>query len=207
MMYLSRLRINTSRLAALWTANPYRVHQRLMMACDGDPRLLFRIEDTFEKTQILVQSHVEPNWPFAFADLDVLRCTPEHKMFDLFLQPGRIYRFRLLANPAIVKTIQRGDGSKEKNRLGLFKEEDQRTWLMRKFEGGGAKLVSAVIAPRGLQRCTKNPAKNGGVATHYAVLFEGVLKVQNSELLTAAVESGVGPAKGFGFGLLSLAPA
>src|SRR5574340_784690 len=98
-MYLSRLQLNTTRIATLWASNPYRVHQRLMMACDGDPRLLFRIEDTPEGgAQVLVQSHVEPNWTFAFGDFDVLRRPPEHKPFDLPLQAGRLYHFRLLAN-------------------------------------------------------------------------------------------------------------
>ena len=197
-MYLSRLQLNTSRVAVLWASNPYRVHQRLMMACDGDPRLLFRIEDTSEGTQVLVQSHVEPNWPFAFGDFDVLRCPPEHKAFDLHLQTGRLYRFRLLANP----TVKRNG-----NRLGLFKEEDQRAWLVRKLEAAGAKLVSYIAAPHGLQKSDKNPAKDEHVVTHFAVLFEGVLQMQDPERLKQAVESGIGAAKGYGFGLLSLAPA
>jgi CRISPR system Cascade subunit CasE len=205
-MYLSRLQLNTSRIAVLWASNPYRVHQRLMMACDGDPRLLFRIEDTSEGTQILVQSHVEPNWTFAFSDLDVLRRPPEHKAFDLRLQAGRHYRFRLLANPTAVKTTLKDDGEKDKSRLGLFKEEDQRAWLTKKLEAGGAKLVSVVIMPRGLQKSGKNPAKDEHAATHLAVLFEGVLQTQDAEQLKRTVEGGIGPAKGYGFGLLSLAP-
>jgi CRISPR system Cascade subunit CasE len=196
-MYLSRLRLDITRIATLWASNPYRVHQRLMMACDGDPRLLFRIDDTSEGTQVLVQSHVEPNWSFAFGDFAVLRCPPEHKAFDLRLQPGRHYRFRLLANP----TVKRNG-----NRLGLFKEDDQRAWLTRKLETAGAKLVGCVAAPRGLQRC-KNSAQGEQVQTHFAVLFEGVLQAQDPEQLTKTVECGIGAAKGYGFGLLSLAPA
>jgi CRISPR system Cascade subunit CasE len=197
-MYLSRLQLNTSRIATLWASNPYRVHQRLMMACDGDPRLLFRIEDTSEGTQILAQSHVEPNWDLAFGDFGVLRCPPEHKAFDLRLELGRQYRFRLLANP----TIKRNG-----NRLGLFKEDDQRTWLTRKMDAAGATLVGYLAAPRGLQHSDKNPAKDKNVATHFAVLFEGVLQAQDPGRLKAVVESGIGAAKGYGFGLLSLAPA
>ncbi len=215
-MYLSRLQLNTTRIAVLWAANPYRVHQRLMMACDGDPRLLFRIEDApvgapvgapDGATQVLVQSHVEPNWQVAFGEFDVLRGPPEHKAFDLHLQAGRAYRFRLLANPTAVKTTLKDDGEKDKSRLGLFKEEDQRAWLARKLEAGGARLVSVVIAPRGLQKSGKNPAKEGQAATHLAVLFEGVLQVRDAEQLIKTVEGGIGPAKGYGFGLLSLAAA
>ena len=204
MMYLSRLQLNTSRIATLWASNPYRVHQRLMMACDGDPRLLFRIEDTPEGgTQILVQSHVEPDWQLAFNDFAVLRCPPEHKAFDLHLQLGRLYRFRLLANPTVKKKSDDG----RPIRLGLFKEDDQCAWLTRKLEDAGVKLVSTIAAPRGLQRSDKNPAKDENTATHFAVLFEGVLQAQNPERLKEVVERGIGSAKSYGFGLLSLAPA
>ena len=41
---------------------------------------------------------------------------------------------------------------------------------------------------------------------HFAVCFEGVLKVTDEDLFTETVENGIGSAKGFGFGLLSLAP-
>ena len=44
--------------------------------------------------------------------------------------------------------------------------------------------------------------------THFlAVQFDGVLQVTDPDKLVAAVETGIGSAKGFGFGLLSLAPA
>ncbi len=39
----------------------------------------------------------------------------------------------------------------------------------------------------------------------FAVRFEGVLKIINKELFTKTIENGIGSAKGFGFGLLSLA--
>jgi len=204
MMYLSRLQLNTTRTAVLWASNPYRVHQRLMMACDGDPRLLFRIEDTSEGTQVLVQSHVEPNWQLALADFAVLRCPPEYKPFDLRLEAGRLYRFRLLANPTVKK--KNDDG--KPYRLGLIQEADQLAWLTRKLADAGVKLASCcVVMPRGLQHSDKNPAKDERAATHLAVLFEGVLQAQDPARLKALIESGVGSAKGFGFGLLSLALA
>lgn len=49
---------------------------------------------------------------------------------------------------------------------------------------------------------------NGGnkEQTLFAVLFEGVLQVTDPDKLRIAVGAGIGSAKGFGFGLLSLAP-
>jgi CRISPR system Cascade subunit CasE len=46
-----------------------------------------------------------------------------------------------------------------------------------------------------------------GGQTHVPVLFEGVLRVNDPAKLIEAVRNGIGSAKGYGFGLLSLAPA
>jgi hypothetical protein len=37
-------------------------------------------------------------------------------------------------------------------------------------------------------------------------LFEGTFRVKNVAVLKGLLESGIGPAKAFGFGLLSVAP-
>ncbi|MEL7170368.1 MAG: type I-E CRISPR-associated protein Cas6/Cse3/CasE, partial [Bacteroidota bacterium] len=41
---------------------------------------------------------------------------------------------------------------------------------------------------------------------HFGVRFDGVLRVDNSVKVLDALRQGIGPAKAFGFGLLSLAP-
>ena len=205
-MYLSRLHLNRSRLAVLWASNPYRVHQRLMTACDHDPRLLFRIEENEGDVTILVQSQNCPDWRAAFGDFAVLQTPPEQKSFEPALQTEKRYRFRLLANPTAKKTVEREE-EKHKMRIGLFSEESQRDWLTRKFEQAGAELIECKIVPRGRQYSRKNPAKDENHQTHLAVLFEGILMAHDPERLKSALISGVGSAKGYGFGLLSLAPA
>jgi len=197
-MFLARLRLNRSRVAVSWAANPYRVHQRLMMAYEGEDRLLFRIEQLADETQLLIQSHIAPKWEAAFADFAVLGCPPECKTFDPLLEAGRCYRFRLRANP----TVKR-DGK----RLGLFDEEEQRAWLARKLRDAGTELLGCMTVVEGLQRVQKNPRKDAAVHTHFAVLFEGTLRARDPAALVVALESGIGSAKGYGFGLLSLAPA
>ena len=195
-MYLTRFTINQSRVALGWLANPYRVHQRLLMAYTTEERLLFRIEESDAGSTILVQSNVSPDWQAAFADFDVLAGTPEIKSFSLQLIPGGLYHFRLLANPTVTR---------EKKRLGLLKEEDQLVWLERQFEKDGARLLGCQVVTKGLQRSRKNPLKTQGYQTHLAVLYEGVLRVENVEALIGAVRTGIGHAKAYGFGLLSLA--
>lgn len=196
-MYLARLRLKRSRMALTWSANPYRVHQRLAMGFAGrDPRLLFRLEDTRQGAQILVQSQRRPDWDLAFAGLDVLDAPPECKTFEWRLSAGACYRFRLLANPCVKR-----DGK----RLGLLREDHQRAWLSRKLTEAGAELVACRASSLGHLKSRRSPHKDEATQTHFAVLYEGVLRVREPSRFEGALRSGIGPAKGYGFGLLSLA--
>jgi len=196
-MYLARLKLNQTRLAIGWVANPYRVHQRLRLAYPNDRRLLFRIEPMSNSShqQILIQSHTAPDWSTAFDDFRVLAAPPDYKTFAPQLVNGQRYRFRLLANP----TVKRAG-----KRYSLFKIDEQQAWLSRKLMAIGAEVLSTQAMARGLQRSRKNPAKDERLQTHFAVLYEGVLIAADAESLQVGLENGIGSAKGYGFGLLSL---
>ena len=195
-MYLSQLKLKVNQVAIDWVHNPYWVHQRLAAACEGDPRILFRIEKVSGGPRIIVQSHFAPNWNSAFGDLPILREVPESRIFEPVLRDQTHYRFKLLANPIVKR-----NGS----RLGLLEIEHQEVWLKRKLAEVGAEPVVLNVMPQGFQKSTKKIGDDGNVQTHLAVLFEGVLLVRDPVLLTRALASGIGPAKGYGFGLLSLA--
>lgn len=197
-MYLTLLKLNHSRITGGWLANPYRIHQRLKMACPDDPRLLFRVDEREMATQILVQTHGLPDWAFAFNDFPVLAGLPEMKVFDPKLQPNLSYAFRLTANPVLTH-----DGK----RIGLIKEEDQQVWLTRRMIKEGAELLRSQAQPYHLQRSSKSTEKDERVQTHLVVRFDGLLVCRDPEKLIAAVSKGIGPAKGYGCGLLSLARA
>ena len=196
-MYLTRFLVNHSRVALGWISNPYRVHQRLRMAYPNEPRLLFRIEESSAGSQILAQSVAKPEWKSAFMDFDILVTEPETKEFVLKLVSGGLYRFRLLANPVVTR-----DGK----RLGLLNEEVQRAWLDRQMEKAGAKSLGCQVKDNGLLHSKKNPDKDTGIQVHQSVLYDGVLQVVEREKLEHSLATGIGPGKGYGFGLLSLAP-
>jgi CRISPR system Cascade subunit CasE len=79
------------------------------------------------------------------------------------------------------------------------------TWLARKLDAAGAQLQSCLVKPWRMQHSERNPAKDPRPQTHIAVLYEGVLQACIPEKLAQTAESGVGSAKAYGFGLLSLA--
>lgn len=194
-MYLTLFSILHNRVGIGWISNPYRVHQRLLMAYSQERRLLFRIEPGTLNTTILVQSMIEPEWKSAFLNFEVLTREPEMKVFDPLLRQGGKYRFRLLANPTMTH---------QGKRLGLLNEEDQLEWINRQMKKAGCEIIGCHVTSNGLQRCSKNPAKDAAVQTHVSVLFEGALGVNVPELLKLALLNGIGSAKGYGFGLLSL---
>jgi CRISPR system Cascade subunit CasE len=213
-MYLSRLIFNPlHRSVRRDIANPYDLHRTLMSAFPDDlpekERILFRI-DTDPRADVptvLIQSHTAPDWATLQSREDYLlpeprwpphiSINPATKAFDLTLATGQILSFRLRANP----TVKR-DGS----RHGLYKEEDQRAWLSRKGERNGFRSLRITVIQEGDQIAWK-PCKGSGKRklTHFAVRFDGELQVTDPELLWEAVRHGIGPGKGLGFGLLSLA--
>jgi CRISPR system Cascade subunit CasE len=215
-MYLSRLILNPRhRRVQREIANPYELHRTLMSAFPADlpekERVLYRV-DTDPHTGVptaLLQSHTAPDW-VALHDragylLPESQCPPRvhanpaTKPFDLALSAGQVLTFRLRANP----TVKR-DGS----RHGLYKEEEQRDWLARKGEQNGFRPLRVTVIQEGDQLSWK-PRKGDEKRklTHFAVRFEGLLQVTDPDALWEAVQNGIGPAKSFGFGLLSLAPA
>lgn len=207
-MFLSLLEIDaTAHVARTWLGNPYRVHQRLSMAFPGSQpgRVLFRIEDEWSPPRIIVQAEAEADWDAAFRDLPVLAARPQQRPLDLAVSCGDALRFRLRANPT--KRLSAGcPGAKADGpRVGLFKEADQRAWLERKAADAGFEALAFNIRPLSTIVSRKNPAKDKARQSHLAVQFDGRLRVTDAKALNEAVRAGIGPAKGYGFGLLSLA--
>jgi len=204
-MYIARLTLNQSRVAMLWQANPYRVHQQLRMAYPAEPRLLFRIEqpeDRGSPTRILVQSQTPPDWS-ALEGFEILDRPPEHKELTLGFKAAQRLRFRLLANP----TYRTRNAQGRSVRLSHNRADAQMAWLERKLTNAGAQLMGARSIDRGLQRNRRGNVGENDVLVHRAVHFEGLIRVIDPEMLRAAIAQGIGSAKGIGFGLLSVMSA
>jgi len=225
-MYISRLILNPcSHQVQRELSDPYEMHRTVCRAFldanykENEPSgILFRV-DLHPKTRLptlLVQSQLQPEWSFLLTDrkdylLDKALLplgvdkNPDWKEMNLQLRAGQALAFRLRANPTVKKTIN-GEGGKA--RLGILKEEDQQKWLERKLESAGAALVSVNIADDQLVRGKLFLEKNDEQRLRFlSVLFDGVLQVKDPKSLVETIYTGIGSAKGLGFGLLSLAPA
>jgi len=220
-MYLSQLILNSrSREARRDAGDEYQMHSTLARLFTDAPkaekerrfkeltraekeRVLFRIERYADDglVRVLVQSYRAPD----FTTLPVGYCvTPPQTRNDYgeklkALTPGQAVRFRLRANPTV---------KKQGKRLGLREPAQQQAWLERKLREAGAELLDCRFMPHEVTPSHKHKTfENTPRQIHLGVLFEGALRVADPAALAAAVENGLGSAKGYGFGLLSLAPA
>jgi CRISPR system Cascade subunit CasE len=192
-----------------------------------EERVLYRLDEhpTSGTPMVLVQSQGEPDWVPLESEAGYLLCAAQCKAIDLQPREGDRYAFRLRANPTVKKATherepetregyvaiaraarERGQRLPGSNgiRLGLTREDDQRAWLARQGERHGFSLERLDVFAEGLQRATRS---DGGRMSHLAVRYEGLLRVTDAAGLTVALREGIGSAKAFGYGLLSLAPA
>jgi len=202
-MYISRVEVP-------WDAarNPYDFHRQLWRLFPDEAResrqsdtearqgFLFRVEEhrPGRTARLLVQSRRPP----AVASGLVLIGARE---FNPRAEAGQRLAFVVTANP--IKTIvdaQRDAKAGKKSvtcRVPLIREEEQRAWLERKLAGAAAVEAATVLTHPPLHFRKGN--RGGKLVT---VTFEGVLQVLDPVLLLGLQENGIGPAKGFGCGLL-----
>lgn len=206
-MYLSLLRLNPHSLRAMTEASrPYELHRSLLTAfpreAAGEPvRILFRLDTNSEtgNMSVLVQSDRRPVWT-QFNNSGSLVSEYKCKEFNPQFSPGQILRFRLRANP----TKRMNDTGK---RQGVLREEELLEWLRNKGLKGGYDLISVTALNERFAKDKKTDSfKVKHDITLLSVKFEGLLRVTDTKAFRDTIENGIGSAKGFGFGLLSIAP-
>lgn len=235
-LYLSRLFLDMrSRQVRNELTHPYEMHRTLMRGfpqVSAQARrafgVLFRAEPGSHRGLVTVyaQSFVEPDWSFLH-QAEYLLHEPQHKdltrAYEL-LRTGQPLRFRLRANPTRrIARPKSGDERMKGKRVALLHEDEQAAWLSRKGRErvkdcpGGFEIIERIaFEPDGSPRripcvniCDEGPQRgqrNGGALTLKAVQFDGILRVTDADAFRATLAEGIGPAKAFGFGLLSVAP-
>lgn len=203
-MYLTRLILDPrSALARRDLADAYDMHRTLVRAFVADEqsepgRFLWRLEagaGSWASPTLLVQSSESGNWDVLQALPGYLQRPAESKALDLeaLVQPQRQYRFRLLANPTVARAGKR---------YGLAGEAEQLAWLQRQGERHGFEVQSALVTASDLLDSRK---KGSASIRVQRACFEGLLQVARADEVRQALVNGIGPAKAFGCGLLSVA--
>lgn len=226
-MFISRIQLNPRRRDA-WRllGSPQRMHAAVLASFvdppvgdrDGEPRVLWRLDKDGERYFLYVVSPDAPD--FAHLAEQAGWPTTERgtvKPYDAFLgrlERGQRWAFRLSANP--VRYVPSRDGGRAK-RSAHVTVAQQESWLLERAERFGFRVTTTETnGPEGqasipdvavTQRATYNFGKNGspGQVTLGVAQFDGRLEVVDAGLLRTAMCTGIGSAKAYGCGLLTLA--
>ena len=228
-MYLTRFRINTGRVGARkLLASPQTMHAAVMTSfadapSGGDgPRVLWRLDrNGAADTHLCIVSPMRPDlthlveqagWP----------TTARWETFDYApflnrLTKGDTWKFRLTANP--VHSIRRRAEEPTKITAHLVPSH-QLNWLLKQEGRAGFKVVEKPAGKQlvpdrdthdllihGRRQIRFAKKGNGGQVTLLAVTFDGRLEVTDPDAFRATLTQGLGRAKAYGCGLMTLAPA
>ncbi len=210
-MFLSRIELDMKRDKTLRAmATPTMIHAAIE-GCfprreGGNERKLWRLDTLGGKLYLLLLSSERPDFASFAAQFSPIGISGESKDYAPLLASignGQIWRFRLRANAA--RSIIEEKGARGKPHAHTTTAH-QLEWLQNKAPRCGFSLQEDgfdVVASDTMQ-FRRSEARDTRV-TIGAVVFEGQLTVIDAELFREALTKGVGRAKAYGCGLLTLA--
>ncbi|WP_119696079.1 type I-E CRISPR-associated protein Cas6/Cse3/CasE [Microbacterium halotolerans] len=221
-MFFSHFQFNPARRGAQrLLSSPHALHAAVL-AGFPDPsatmngRVLWRLDNSAHVAKLFIVSPTQPDlthlaeqggWPTL---PDSWGSKPYEKLLDRVANDQR-YRFRLTANP--VHNERRPDGQRGKPR-GHVTVAQQEKWLLDRQERHGFAIselpgsgsdrseYDVVVRDRKLLVFHRRETK----VTLRTASYEGTLTVTDREAFVASLCLGIGRAKGYGCGLLTVAP-
>lgn len=231
-MFFTRFRMNPQKRGSLrLVASAQRMHATVLSAFPPDRakspqgRVLWRLDTpsrhewtlyvvsparpSMEQLQDECGWTQEPSWE-----------TAEYGPFLDQLRAGQGWSFRLTANPVRTTAGERGTRGKVRPHVTVGQQQD---WLVERAEKSGFRIPELVpdladkdgtaVDPIPQVRVTRRdqdsfdkgePARRS-TATITRAQFDGALEVIDAELLRTALTHGIGRAKAYGCGLMTLA--
>lgn len=224
-MFLSRIQLNPARRGArTLLASPHTLHAAVLAAFpDPTPRptgrVLWRLDTDLlnHRTLLYVVSPESPDlthlaeqagWPTRD---DTWQVRPYSQVLAR-IENGQRYGFRLTANPVRSERLPAGERGKV---YGHVTASQQERWLLDREERGGFRIEdfesgsdesTQERALRVRDRRTITFSRRETSVTLRVATFEGILKVRDRDAFVRALSFGIGRAKGYGCGLMTIAP-
>jgi CRISPR system Cascade subunit CasE len=216
-MHLTRFEINPQRRdARLALASPQRMHASVLAAFPesrDDPaegRILWRVDEGRHDAVLYVVSADKPDLTHLVESVGRPTYGWQTRDYGPFLDRLAVddrWAFRLLANPVHnARPVDEGRGK----RVGHVTAEQQTGWFLRQAGRHGFLVENGSAGEPDLllrSRRTVRFARRNRTVTLATALVEGTLRVRDPDALRAALVGGVGPGKGYGCGLMTLAEA
>lgn len=226
-MYLSRVSLGLTRLNAIaFVSSPYKVHAAVEQAFmpnatreDERGRILWRLDEVpgnEHEVWLYVMSPDKPDFTHiceqAASTASPTWVTKEYDPVLNRVSEGQLWQFRLKANP--VRKVLVDKGRRERAGVvgtlqGHVTEAQQRAWLMDRAEAHGFRIAQT---EEGFDRLTVSHRRRerferqSSVVTLSTAQFDGALEVIDAEAFRHTLGFGLGRARGFGCGLMTIAP-
>ncbi|MCN0180830.1 type I-E CRISPR-associated protein Cas6/Cse3/CasE [Salinispora arenicola] len=223
-MYLTRFLVNPARRGARkLLASPQAMHAAVLSGFprpedhtrDG-ARTLWRLDHRQDRQVVLyVVSPTAPDlthmveqagWP---SSAETWATRPYSRLLDS-LDKGQRWAFRLTANPT--RAGRRNQDTPTTQRYGHVTPVQQVEWLTRRAERNGFGVVrqtdgelNLITYNRRVHRFTRGHTQRP--VTLVTATYDGVLEVDDPTLFRGVLTRGIGHARAYGCGLLTVAPA
>lgn len=226
MNWLARLEVDAETVrAAGISGDVYAWHKMLWECYPDQPKAdrdfltrIDQIEGAYRFWVLAKRKPVRPQWcpvdGFALNEIAPSFLAHRYYAFDLRANPVKATVQRAASGEPLLKANGKRKSGK---RMPLVKPDELRAWLDRKGEVRCRDKETGRDVPGGFRIVEERPLeispmveshfrKKGYSGYHGGVQFRGVLEVTDREQFIESYQLGIGSAKGFGFGLLLLAP-
>jgi CRISPR system Cascade subunit CasE len=221
-MFLTRFRINSARRGARkLLSSPHAMHAAVRAAFPhaedherAGTRTLWRLDNPAPAAvNLYIVSPGKPDlthlveqvgWPTAPDTWD----TRDYDPLLASLADGQRWAFRLTANP--VHSGRKNPDSKDTQRFGRLREAEQIDWLLDRAGRHGFTVASQADGEPNLalrQRQTTTFSRGPSAITLVTATYDGILEITDVKAFQRTLTGGLGHAKAYGCGLLTLAPA
>ncbi|MBS3976179.1 MAG: type I-E CRISPR-associated protein Cas6/Cse3/CasE [Syntrophomonadaceae bacterium] len=212
-MYLSRIPLNVKRRDTMQAlASPHVFHSEVELSFqrrmdDEHKRMLWRVDYFGEMCYLLVLTADLPEFnhianKFGYGQW-------EHKNYNPLLarlEQGQFWRFRLRANPVHSSFAEKNEKSNRGKVFAHVTQQQQKQWLTDRAQAYGFSLQENAfdVVHTEWKKFYKTKGKSHGITLRIAD-FEGILTISDIDSFRNALIHGIGRAKAYGCGLLTLA--
>lgn len=212
-MYLSRISLDAKKRETMRAlASPQLLHGAVEQSFGRERRRnLWRIDWLGETCYLLVLSTERPDFmhvaeQFGYPASQRPFETKEYGPLLARLQLGQIWRFRLRANPVRSSSKEKDEASERGKVFAHVTQEQQRQWLLARAEACGFALEENSFDIVHTQWMKFHKGRDGSREVKLrTATFEGVLTISDIERFKQTLLSGIGRAKAYGCGLLTIA--
>ena len=227
MPYLSRIWLNPLRSRAqLFLRNPHALHAAVLGGLARQPvieRVLWRLDTAQQhRLELLVLTDSRPSWEHLVEQAGWPHADePQHEVRDYTpvlakIQRGREFRLRIRANPvsatknptkpSVAQEKRLAEGRPRGVRVAHRTAAHQLDWFRTRLPRCGFELLEATLVARDRLVFSKADGEDRHRVVLTTATCDATVRVADAELARHHLLTGLGPAKGYGCGLLTLAP-